>query len=747
MGTLGKITRRTFLFGSLAMAGGVAFGVYKFKTPHPNPLNDGLAKGEAAITPYVLINADGITLITPRADKGQGAYSIQAHLLAEELDVDPHQVKLSPGKPAAAYYNSKLLEDGVPFEASNQSWMAERMRDFMEVPAKFLGMQVTGGSSTVKDSYVKLRTAGAIARETIKQAASIKTGIPRAQLKTDNAHVILPDGEKIAYTALAAEAANIEPVSDVELRPKSEWRYLGKSMLRTDTIPKSTGTEVYGIDLSMEGMLYASVRANPAMGGEVKSFDSKAAGSMRGVQKIVPIKHGVGVIADNTWRAFKAVNAIDITWGEGGYPANQADMWKTLENSLTPELQDSRNKDDGDVEEALKDGEILTAEYRTPYLAHAPLEPMNAIVKVSDDRVDIWTGTQVPRFIQDHVAVLVGMETEQIHVHAQPMGGSFGRRLEDVYVMQGVEIAMTVKGTPVKMTWTREEDMTHDYPRPMQLSRAQGKVKDGRVDTYDLSIVSASVAGSWMGRLMSPPPGPDGMIVAGAWDQPFAIPNYRVTGYRAPEMVPISTWRSVGASGNGFLHDGFLDELIHVAGADPLAERIRLCRDDASRKVLEAVGEMSGWDGSKIGENRGRGVAFTMSFGVPVAQVVEVTNTERGIKIDKVFAVANVGTVLDPVNFEAQLSGGVIWGLAHAMNCELTYENHACQQTNFHQFEGMRMYQTPEIMVKGLELGDKISGMGEPGVPPAAPALANAIFAATGQRIREMPFNKYIDFV
>ena len=240
--------------------------------------------------------------------------------------------------------------------------------------------------------------------------------------------------------------------------------------------------------------------------------------------------------------------------------------------------------------------------------------------------------------------------------------------------------------------------------------------------------------------------GPDVAIVAGAWDQPYAIPDYRVTGYRVPPMVPISSWRSVGASGNGFFHESFLDELCHGAGIDPMQERLRLCWHDPSRKVLEAVAEMSDW-GSDPGARRGRGVAFTLSFGVPVAQVIEVTDTDQGIRIDKVFVAADVGRIIDPVNFEAQLSGGVIWGLGHAMNCELTYEGGVAQQDNYHAFEGMRLHQTPQIMVRGLENGDKIRGIGEPGVPPAAPALGNAIFAATGKRIRELPFSKHVDFV
>jgi isoquinoline 1-oxidoreductase beta subunit len=304
-----------------------------------------------------------------------------------------------------------------------------------------------------------------------------------------------------------------------------------------------------------------------------------------------------------------------------------------------------------------------------------------------------------------------------------------------------------MKGTPVKLTYSREEDMAQDYARQIAMARMRGAVRDSRVETYDLSIAMPSIIASQMGRQGFPVPGPDLQIVAGAWEQPFALPNYRVTGYRAPPLAPISSWRSVGASTNGFFHDGFLDELIHAAGADPMAERIRLCWHEPSRKVLEAVRDMSGWDGADLGANRGRGVAFCMSFGVPVAEVIEVTNTDAGIRIDKVYVAADVGRIVDPVNFENQVQGGVIWGLGHAMNCEITFSQGAVEQSNYYDFEGMRINQCPVVEVKGLENASSIRGIGEPPVPPAAPALANAIFAATGLRIREMPFNKFVDFV
>jgi isoquinoline 1-oxidoreductase subunit beta len=742
----GKIARRTFLIGSAAVAGGVAFGIYAYKRAPTNPLLKGLGDGQAALTPYVRVDQSGVTIITPRADVGQGAYSVLAALVAEELDLAWEDIKVEPGTPSAAYYNGKVLAEALPFAATDDGLIARNARVLGDVVAKFMGVQVTGGSSTVADAYEKMRVAGAMAREVLLLAAAKQTGIAKDDLRTRNGAVVTPDGRLLSYASLAGTAAKIDLPATVALKLESEWRYLGKPMPRIDMVAKCTGTAVFGIDLRMPGMVYATVRTNPRLGGGMKNYDASAAAMSKEVIKIVPITGGVGVIADNTWRAFRAANLIKFDWGPAPYPPTTAAMFDAVAASFISGRQDSRFKNEGNVEAALTGTSVIEAEYKVPYLAHAPLEPMNVVVQLKDGQLDIWTGTQIPLFMIANAASITGLRAENIHLHAQLSGGSFGRRLEDDYVRQAIELAKAFQGRPIKMTWTREEDMTHDFPRPLGIARMRGAVKDGKVDAYDLSIAYPSVTASQLGRQNLPIPGPDVAIVAGAWDQPFKIPNYRVTGYRVPELVPVSSWRSVGASGNGFLHDCFLDELIHAAGADPLKERVRLCWHEPSRKVLEAVGEMSNW-GNDLGKERGRGIAFTLSFGVPTAEVVEITNTPRGIRIDKVFVAVEVGKVLDPENFDNQVQGGVIWGLGHAMNAELTYADGIAQQTNYHAFEGMRLYQTPLIEVRALTNTDEVLGIGEPCVPPAAPALANAIFAATGKRVRELPLNKHIEFV
>ncbi|MCF2869492.1 molybdopterin-dependent oxidoreductase [Octadecabacter sp. G9-8] len=744
MSRIGTIARRTFLIGTAAVAGGVAFGTYLVKRPTENPLLDDIADGEAAFNPWVIVNADRVTLIAPHGDKGQGIQSSQAALIAEEMDLEWGDFDVSFGMPSKAYWNTAMAGDVAPFMSTDESRRAETVRGIMGGIFKIVGLQGTGGSTSMPDSFIKLREAGAMARETLKLAASTRTGIPVADLKTKGGAVVLPDGTALKYTELAADAAGLEPVSGTPLCDPSRWRLIGKPMERLDIIAKSTGTLDYGIDLVVPDMVHATVCVNPRQGGSLISYDATAARDMTGVLDIVEVTNGVAVIATNTWYAIQAVNAVEFEWGKAPYPPEQEQHWEAVEAAFSEGSLDSEWRNDGDFGAAI--GSVIEGEYRSPYVAHAPLEPLNAIVHVTDDQVEVWSGHQTQGMLVDAVAGVTGHSADQITFHNQWMGGSFGHRLELEHIKQAAEIANQMRGTPVKLTYSREEDFAHDFPRHISMGRARMIIADGKVEGMDLSIAAPSVISSQMGRAGLSVPGPDSQIAAGAWNNPYDIPNYRMRAYRAPELAPVSSWRAVGANAAGFFFDTALDEAIHAAGADPLDERIRLMGHDVSRKVLEAVGEMSSW-GGELGPNKGRGIAYVESFGVPTAEVVEVTNTEAGIRIDKVWIALDVGTVVDPVNFENLVQGGVIFGLGHAMNSEITYSDGIAQQSNYHDHEAMRLFQCPEIEVRGLENAEHIRGVGEPPVPPAAPALGNAIFAATGQRIRELPFNKHINFV
>lgn len=747
MSRLGTIARRTFLVGAAAVTGGVAFGVYRAKMPFGNPNEADLAEGAASFNPWVIVDSEKVTLVAPHADKGQGIFSAQAALIAEELDVELDQVDIVFGKPDRAYYNGALAGAMVPFPQYDLSASAERWRGFAGGAIRALmPMMGTGGSSAMPDSYDKLRQAGAMARETLKAAASQQSGIPVDQLKTAKGAVQLPDGTELLYTELAGLAGQIDPVTDAKPRDKSQWRILGKPMGRVDMLPKVTGTLPYGIDHEMEGMVHATIRVNPRQGGEMISFDDSAARDMRGVQDIFEITGGIAVVADNTWRAIQAANAVEFEWGPAPYPAEQAEHWDVLSNSFVEEKLNAEARVVGDVEAA--EGTEVTGEYRSPYVAHAPLEPLSATILVGEDRVDIWTGHQIQMFVENVVAEITGIDVENVHLHNMFIGGSFGHRLEFDYIKQTAEIANKLKGTPVKMIYSREEDFAHDFPRHITMGRGVGKHQDGKVVSMDVQIAGQSVMTSQMSRMGMSIPGPDSQLHEGAWDYPnLNLANNRIRSYKETGLAPVSSWRSVGATPNVFIYDTLLDETIHAAGADPLMERIRLMGHDVSVKVLEAVGELSSWNGTDIGENRGRGVAYGFSFGVPVATVVDVTMTDAGIKIDEVFVAADVGTVIDPVNLENLAQGGTVFGLGHAINCEITYSDGMADQTNYHAHEAMRMYQTPKIHFVALENNPVIKGFGEPPVPPSAPALGNAIFSATGLRLREMPFNKFIDFV
>lgn len=747
MGVIRTVSRRAFLVGSAAIAGGVAFGIYRANTDLANPLEEQLAEGQATFNPWVMIDSEKVTLIAPHADKGQGVWTMQAALICEELDIELDQVTVEFGTPNGAYYNTAMAGEMVPFAAYDESATAEFMRSFATGAMKAVfPLMGTGGSSAVPDSFEKLRRAGAVARETLKVAAASKTGVDPSSLKTSKGAIQFPDGSEMAYTELASEAAAIEPVTNVTLREPAQWRLLGKPFKRLDMVGKATGTLKYGIDFQTDDMVFAAVKVNPRQGGDMKGYDASAAETMTGVDRIVEVTGGVAAIASNTWYAIQALEAIAFDWGEAAYPADQAGHWEALEQAIgAEEMLNAEARVEGDVDAA--SGTEIEAEYRSPYVAHAPLEPLNATILVTDTRVDIWTGHQIQMMVETMVADITGHDVEDVHLHNMFIGGSFGHRLEFEHVKQAAEIAVQMKGTPVKLTYSREEDFAHDFPRHITLGRGKAKVEDGKVVSLDLQLAAPSVMASQMSRMGINAAMADVQLHAGAWDNPyFDLPNLRVRSYNAGSLAPVSSWRSVGAAPNGFIFDSFLDEAIHAAGADPLEERIRLMGHDHSRKVLEAVGEMSSWGGD-LGPNKGRGVAFVMSFGVPTAEVIEVTKTDAGIKIDKVWVAADVGTVLDPENFENLVQGGVVYGLGHAINSEITYADGMAEQANYYDAEGMRLYQCPEIFVRGLENAGKVRGIGEPPVPPAAPALANAIFAATGTRLREMPFNKFIDFV
>lgn len=741
MARIMKIARRGFLFGSVALLGGVAFGWWRYATPHGNPLQP--AEGQTTLTPYVLIDAQGVTVIAPRAEMGQGIHTTLAALVAEEMDLDLTQIRVIHGPASAAYYNAAVLAEGIPFAPTDDSWLAGTARKAMDIPAKFLGLQITGGSSSIPDAFDKMRLAGAAARAALVQAAATRLNLPADTLRTEAGAVIAPDGTRLTYTDLAPDAAGIDLPAEPPLKARADWKLLGKTQPRTDMRAKVTGTAQFAVDLRLPGMRFATVRTNPRLGGPMNGFDAGAAESMPGVDRVIPLENGVAVVATTTWTAMQAADAITFDWGPAPYPATSAEIGETLRASFTEDRIDSTNRNDGDVDAALT-ADDWQAEYTVPYLAHATMEPMSSAALLKDGTLTVWSGNQLPTQIVAEAQALTGLPAEAITVETLLMGGGFGRRAEMDIIRQTITVAMAMEGTPVLVTWSREEDMTHDAYRPAAIGRVHARVENGTLTAFDFATCSSSVIESQAGRLGYSIPGPDGAIVQGAWEQPYRFANHRVTGYRAPVMVPVGSWRSVGASQNTFFHETAIDELAHAAGIDPLEFRLNHIDHDPSRKVLEAVAELSNWGNTPAG--RARGVAFCMSFGVPVAEVIEVENTPAGIRMTNAWIAADVGTALDPGNIEAQLQGGMVYGLSAAIKGEITFSDGMAEQANFWDYEPLRLSQCPPVTTRILENLPHIRGIGEPGTPPAAPALGNAIFALTGQRLRDLPFARSVGF-
>ncbi|MGB3407720.1 MAG: molybdopterin cofactor-binding domain-containing protein [Jannaschia sp.] len=749
MGRLGKYTRRGFIVASVAVAGGVVFGVRTYRSQLENPLVPGLAEGDVALTPYVKITPEGITLITPRAEMGQGIHTTLAALVAEELDVDLADIRTEHGPASSAYFNGGVVEEGYPFPATDTGALAEFARAQRDVPAVFLGYQITGGSTSTHDAYVKMRSAGAVARETLKAAAAARTGMDVSRLTTQSGAVVLPDGTRIAYTDLALDAGAIDPPDVPDLRPRSAWRILGTSQDRLDVVAKSTGTAIFASDIRLPGMRFGAVRRNPHLGGMLRSFDATEALALPGVDAVLDIGNGVVAVAATTWTAMQALDVVTYDWTPPTYPADTEGHFTAIANAFRPELQDSRQRDDGDVNAALEGADVIEAEYRAPYLAHVTMEPMSAAALMKDGALQVWAGTQGPTVARREAARAAGIEEDAVTITTTLLGGAFGRRGEMDFVQVAAKVAAQMDGIPVLITYPRAEDTAGGPYRPAAIGRFRAALRDGVPVAIDISTASPSILGGINARGGAPAaiPGfvPDFTIGQALWDQPYGIENYRATAYKADPLLPVAFWRSVGASQNTFFHECMMDELAVAAGRDPVEMRLDLMTDAPSRQVLVAAADLAGW-GAAPPAGRARGVAFAVVFGVPIAQIVEIEDTPEGIAVRDVWVAADVGVALDPRNLDAQLMSGVTFGLSAAIAEKITVAQGRVEQENFDSYTPLRMYQAPRITTRILENAPHIRGIGEPGTPCAAPALANAIFALNGQRIRTLPLGDSVAF-
>lgn len=744
MSRIGRIARRSFLVGTVAVAGGVAFGVWKLRQPVANPL----APPEgAALNPFLIIDRQGVTLVLGRAEMGQGAQTTLAAMLAEELDLDWESVRVVHGPADAAYYNTALAEAGLPMADFSLDGWRLTLAETLGAASKLMGLQITGGSTSARDGWARLRHAGASAREALKQAAADRLGIARDRLATEAGAVVAPDGTRLPYTDLAEAAARIAP-PQVEPREPADWKLLGRSLPRPDSWAKVTGAATYGVDIRLPGMKFAAPRMSPRLGGTMVRFDPAPALAVPGVERVIDLGEGVAVVARNSWAAMEGAKAVAVEWGPAPYPPTTEAIFERIAAAFEGP-RNSRLRNDGDVDRALSTGTAIEAEYRLPFLAHATMEPMNATALFTGERLDLWAGNQTPRVQAQKAGAAVGLSEAQVAVHTPLMGGGFGRRLESDYSVLAARVAKEMPGTPVQLVWSREEDMTHDFYRPGILARLRGAVADGRALAFEAKIAGPSVMRQAGARMMGlPVSGPDKGHVEGAFDQPYAIPNYRVEGYLADLAVPLGFWRAVGNSHNGFIHEGFLDELAHAAGRDPLEFRLELMRPASAvaANVLETVGRLSGWGAPKA-PGTGRGVAFTWSFGTPVAQVIEVADEGGRIRLAKAWIVCDLGRALDPGIVQQQMESGLIYGLSAAIHGRITFRDGEVQERNFPDYDALRISGVPRIETFIHQVQGRMGGAGEPATPPAAPALANAIFDLTGVRARELPLAGQFDFV
>ena len=632
-------------------------------------------------------------------------------LVAEELAVDWAKVRVE-----YASGNRSLRENGV------------------------YGRMGTGGSNSVRSSYRMLQQAGASARARLVQAAALRWGVDAARCSAANGEVThQASGRVLSYGAVAADAARVTLESEPAIKQPEQFTLVGKPVARLDTRVKVTGEAKFGIDTRVPGMVYAAVTACPVFGGTVASYDDSAIKGRRGIKTVLNLNDSVAVVADSFWRAKQALADVKIAWAEGPAAGTDSAQFKAAYRAAL----------DGPVVNALRRGDAaaglsgaaktVEALYEVPHLAHAPMEPLNCTAHVQADRVDIWMGTQAPESAIQAASQVSGLPVERVFLHNCFLGGGFGRRAVNDELRQAVAISKAV-GAPVKLVWTREEDIRHDRYRPQAAIRFKaGLSATGEPVAWDMRTAVGSIQRSlgWS----KVPSGIEPSAVEGLANAPYAVPAATVDCVLKNTHVPVMFWRSVGSSQNAFALEGFVDEMAAAAGADPMAFRRKLLAGKPDfLRVLDMLAEKSGW-GGKLPAGWGRGVAIHESFGTIVGEVVEASVSGKGdVKVHRVVAVVDCGHVINPLTVAMQIESGVIYGLTAALSGEITIKDGAVQQGNFDDYEMVRMADAPKIETYlALSGGSKWGGIGEPGTPPIAPALANAIFDATGQRIRSLP--------
>lgn len=722
-----NLSRRTFIKAGALVVGGL---VIAFSIPHAkrflmpgsvaDKAPDAVKDATKLPTPnaYLRIGTDNtITVMLAHSEMGQGIWTTLPMLIAEELDADWSKIKVEHASAAPEYIHTAY------------------------------GIQITGGSSTTWSEFDRYRQAGALTRALLINAAAEKLGVSADNLKTENGFVISGD-EKIAYGDLAEAAAKLETPKAITLKEPKEWKIIGKATKRLDGPEKINGTAIFGQDIQFDGLMTAMVARSPVFGGTVKTFDATAAKQIKGVRQVVQVPTGVAVIADNYWAAKKGREALKVDWdlGENATLDSKALLAEYQKMAATSGLIAAKA---GDNKTAMaKAAKFVEAEYALPYLAHSPMEPLNCAVKIDKDGCEIWTGTQMQGTDQIAAAKILDLKPEQVKIHTLFLGGGFGRRANPAadFVSEAVQVAKAA-GVPVKTVWSREDDVKGGYYRPMFVHKAKIALDtNGMPAAWEHVAVGQSIMLGTPFEAFQIKDGIDATSVEGTADSPYlkSIPNYQVSLHTAKTKVPVLWWRSVGHSHSAFVMESLIDELAHTAKKDPLEYRRALLKDHPRHlAALNLAAEKADWD-KPLAKGVFRGIAVHESFGSFVGQVAEVSVNEGEVKVHRIISAIDCGLAVNPDSLKAQMESSVSFGLGAALQSEITFKDGMVEQSNFNDYQVMRMGNMPKVEVYIVQSTEKMGGVGEPGLPPVAPAVTNAIFAATGKRIRTLPIGNQL---
>lgn len=714
-----NISRRTFIKATALVVGGlvIAFNIpnaKRFLLPGAAQDNTGADVSKLpAPNAFLRIGTDNtITVMLAHSEMGQSIWTTLPMLIAEELDADWSKIKVEHAKAAPEYIHTAY------------------------------GIQITGGSSTTWSEFDRYRQAGALTRALLVAAAAEELGVAANSLRTENGFVISGD-QKISYGELAEAAAKLETPKVVTLKQPKDWKIIGKATKRLDGPEKINGSAIFGQDIHFDGLKTAMVARSPVFGGSVKSFDASAAKQIKGVQNVVQVPTGVAVIADHYWAAKQGRDALKVEWDLGPNASlDSKTMLEEYRNLATKQGLTAAKA--GDSKAAVARAEkAIEAEYVLPYLAHSPMEPLNCAVKIDAEGCEIWTGTQMQGTDQQAAANILGLKPEQVKIHTLFLGGGFGRRANPAadFVSEAVQVAKAA-GVPVKTVWSREDDVKGGYYRPMFLHKAKiGLGADGMPAAWEHIVVGQSIMLGTPFEAFQIKDGVDATSVEGVADSPYlkGLADHHVSLHTPKTGIPVLWWRSVGHSHSAFVMESLIDELAHAAGKDPLEyRRVLLKNHPRHLAALNLAAEKAGWS-KPLAKGIFRGIAVHESFGSYVAQVAEVSVNKGAVKVHRVVCAIDCGLSVNPDSLAAQMESAISFGLGAAMHSEITFKDGMVEQSNFHDYKVMRINDMPKVEVHIVLSTEKMGGAGEPGLPPVAPAVTNAIFAATGKRIRSLP--------